>query len=325
MIRHLAIVVAAVIVGIPTTGLTAQLSEIAITSSADGKQQKAFWWHPINANDRAVPLLVVLHTWSGNYQQKGWKESCLAECEQRGWAIIHPDFRGPNRHPDACGSDKAVQDILDAVAWARKQIRVDNRRVYLVGTSGGGHMSLLMAGRAPHIWAGVSAWVPISDLAAWHRECTEAKRTNYARDCEKSCGGAPGVSKAIDAEFRKRSPLTHLHQAEGLPIDINAGIHDGYTGSVPVTHSLRAFNTLAEANHQAGRKLADAELQYFRQKRKVPDGLETERVEDSLRKRNVLFRRNAGPARVTIFDGGHEGDMPPALKWLGEQKRPIEK
>ena len=64
------------------------------------------------------------------------------------------------------------------VDFAKKKTRIDKKRILLVGTSGGGYMSLLMAGRAPNLWAGVSAWVPISDLAAWHSE-TKKKGLKY--------------------------------------------------------------------------------------------------------------------------------------------------
>ena len=57
---------------------------------------------------------------------------------------------------------------MDAIAYARSTTAVDARRIYLIGGSGGGHMALMMAQAAPELWAGVSAWVPISDLAAWH-------------------------------------------------------------------------------------------------------------------------------------------------------------
>lgn len=300
----------------------ATFNEIEITGSKDGTSQKALWWHPDQAKNSPVPLLVMLHTWSGNYLQKNWKEIGLEECERRGWAMIHPDFRGPNRRTEACGSDLAVQDILDAVAWARDRIKVDPRRIYLVGTSGGGHMSLLMAGRAPHLWAGVSAWVPISDVAAWHRQTTEAGRKNYADNCEKACGGPPGASPAVDAEYRRRSPLTHLHRAAGLPLDINAGIHDGHTGSVPVSHSLHAFNAAAIANGLHKSALTTAQIHWFRTRRAVPEELSEERENEEGRIRPILFRRAAGPARVTIFEGGHEGDMPSAFRWLEQQIRP---
>ncbi len=298
----------------------AEFTEIEIASSKDGRKQKAFWWHPKNAREKAVPLLVMLHTWSGNYNQKHWKELGIKECEKRGWAMIHPDFRGPNWTPQACASEFAVQDVLDAVAWVKKQIKVDPKRIYLTGTSGGGHMSLVMAGRAPELWAGVSAWVPISDLAQWHRDCTEAGR-GYAGHMVKSCGGKPGESAKVDAEYRQRSPITHLPNVKGLPLDINAGIHDGHTGSVPVTHSLVAFNVVAQANGMPKMKLTDAELQHFRTERKVPADLRKEAVAEEGRLKPVLFRRSAGPARVTIFDGGHEGDMPTAIRWLAGQCR----
>ena len=52
---------------------------------------------------------------------------------------------------------------------------------------------MLMAGRHPDIWAGVSAWVPISDLKAWYHECEKSGR-KYFRDvasavlCVDTCG-----------------------------------------------------------------------------------------------------------------------------------------
>ena len=298
----------------------AEFTEVEITSSKDGAKQKAFWWHPESASQQEVPLLVILHTWSGNYRQKNWKEPGLKECAKRGWAVIHPDFRGPNWTPKACASEFAVQDVLDAVAWARKQIKVDTKRIYLTGTSGGGHMSLVMAGRAPELWAGVSAWVPISDLAQWHRDCTEAGR-GYAKHMEKACGGKPGDSAKIDAEFRQRSPITHLANAKGVALDINHGVHDGHTGSVPATHSLVAFNIMADVNGFPHRKLDQSQLQHVRTKRKIPAALGQPQVIDENRKRAVLFRREAGPARVTLFEGGHEGDMTAAINWLAKQRK----
>ena len=60
-----------------------------------------------------------------------------------------------------------------------------------------------------------------------------------------SCGGVPGESDSVDAEYYNRSPRHFLKNAR-MPIDINAGIYDGHTGSVPVSHSLKAFNEFAD-------------------------------------------------------------------------------
>ena len=134
-----------------------QVREVQIKSSVDGTFQKSLFFAP--ESEKKVPLLVALHTWSS-----GWQNTYnvpLAEgCIERQWAFIHPDFRGPNKGPDACGSDLAVSDIIDAVKWAKEKTEIDTGMIYLAGASGGGHMALQMAGRAPDIWAGVSSWVP---------------------------------------------------------------------------------------------------------------------------------------------------------------------
>ena len=178
---------------------------IDIPSSKDGTLQKVIYWRPASAaHDVAgpsVPLVVFLHSWSGGFEQgPPW----IAQAKKLGWVLVAPDFRGPNSRPEACASDLASQDILDAVAYARRDARIDPTRIYLIGGSGGGHMSLVMAARAPDLWAGVSAWVPISDLAAWHAEST-ARKTNYAKMIAQSCGGPP--SPTTESEYRKRSPL----------------------------------------------------------------------------------------------------------------------
>ena len=294
---------------------------VRVTSTIDSAAEPALYWSPKVEAGRRVPLLVVLHTWSGGYNQRGFGDKCLIECEKRGWAIIQPNFRGPNKRPEACGSELAVQDVLDAVAFVKKESAIDEDRVYLVGTSGGGHMAMLMVGRHPRVWAGVSAWVGISDLAAWHAETTKAGRKNYAGNIENVVGGKPGSSDKVDAELRRRSPLTHLANAKSVAIDLQAGIHDGHTGSVPVSHTLRAFNVLAKANGLARRVLTEAQIAHMTAERQVPQALADERVDEPGRKHRVLFRRVAGAARVTIFEGGHEGDMGAAINWLAKQRR----
>jgi pimeloyl-ACP methyl ester carboxylesterase len=288
---------------------------IDVPSSKDGTLQKVIYWRPDSAarlvDGRAVPLLVFLHSWSGGFEQgPPW----IDQAKKMGWVLVAPDFRGPNSRPEACASDLASQDILDAVAFARRDARIDETRIYLVGGSGGGHMSLVMAARAPELWAGVSAWVPISDLAAWHAE-SKARKNNYAKMLEQSCGGAPG--SATEAEYRHRSPLFHLAAAKGVPLDINTGIHDGHTGSVPVSHSLRAFNVLALPDKQ----ISTEDIDFMVREQKIPAALAAEKQDDPERQKAVLFRRNSGNARVTVFEGGHDSESSAAVLWLSRQRK----
>ena len=180
-------------------------------------------------------------------------------------------------------------------------------------------MALLVAGRAPDRWTAASAWAPITDLAAWHAECRAAGRP-YADDLERSCGGAPGESPAIDAEYRVRSPLTYLHPDIRTPFDINAGILDGHTGSVPISHTLRAFNADAAPQN----RISDADIAYFVKQAAVPPGLQDEWPDPLYGDKRVLFRRASGNVRVTIFDGGHEIIYEAALSWLSRQRKESE-
>jgi dipeptidyl aminopeptidase/acylaminoacyl peptidase len=309
----------ALLLCLSAAGWAGERTKHFITSTLDGTQQPCYAIVPAtyDASAPRAPLLVMLHSWSGDVEQRSRPFEEAAD--KRGWLYLHPNFRGANDDPDACGSAKAQQDILDAVAWACAKYPVDGRRIYLVGVSGGGHMTLLMAGRHPRTWAAASAWVGISDLAAWH---ARHAGDNYGAMLRKCCGGAPGESAAVDREYRERSPLTHLAGAAqaGLPLDIAAGVHDGHQGSVPVRQSLEAFNALAVAS--GAEPIAEAEItQISRPNGRLEKPLESDRAEDPTLGRAIHLRRAAGPSRVTIFEGGHEGIAVAALDWLGKHAK----
>ena len=292
----------------------AEVREVRYVSAADDSLQPALFYAP--ADEKPVPLLVGLHTWSSDYRQKS--SAPYADwCIEKGWAFVHPNFRGPNVQPDACGSELVVQDILSAVAYAREHVNVDASRIYVVGASGGGYASLLMAGRAPELWAGVSAWVPINDLQAWYFE-TRERGLRYADQVMNVAGGIPFDGTPAAASCDKRSAKTYLANAKGLPVDINAGIHDGHTGSVPVSHTLHAFNILATPSDQIGE---DAIAQIVaKEVLPKPLGMNVP-VDELYGEKKVLFRRQSGNARVTLFEGGHEIIPEAALTWLSQQQK----
>jgi pimeloyl-ACP methyl ester carboxylesterase len=291
------------------------MESITYAASVDETQQPALIYTARAGTQR--PLLVGLHTWSSAYDSAGGDAAYARWCIQKDWHFIHPHFRGPNWTPDACGSEKMVQDILDAVAHMQKTHAVDPSRIYLVGVSGGGHAALLMAGRAPEVWAGISAWASISDIRVWWDQNSRGVHAKYAKHIEKAVGGRPDENDRAADECVKRSPVTYLHQAAGVNLDINAGITDGHDGSVPFTHSLHAFNaTVAQSD-----RLCPTFIQAFYDQQAIPAGTCTAEPDPLYGEKDVLFRKVSGNTRMTIFRGGHEIIAPAALHWLAVQRK----
>jgi len=290
-----------------------QVETVTFVSPADATDQKTLLYVP--PGDEPVPLLVAFHTWSNDYRQE---ESPYARwCIARGWALVHPDVRGPANRPEAAGSDLAFADLGAAIDLAKSRRRIDPDRIYAVGVSGGGMMTLLAAARMPDVWAAASAWVPVTDLAAWHAEST-ARKNKYARDVERVCGGPPGASAAVDAAYASRSVVARLAAAPpGLPLDINTGIHDGHVGSVPVSHAIRAFNAVAAPADRVPAPMIDSLVA----ERAVPADVRHGTADPLYAARPVLMRRTSGHARLTVFDGDHEILHEAALTWLEAQRR----
>lgn len=263
--------------------------------------------------DSPRPLMVALHTWSYSWDAKC---SDYAEiCRRKNWNMIHPHFRGPNWTPEACGSDLVVSDLEDAVEYMCKTGRVDRKRIYLTGGSGGGHCSLLLAGRRPDLWSAVSSWCPISDIALWHKQSLERKNS-YADHIVLSCGGDPSASQTALREARLRSPLTWLPNAVNrLPIDIGTGIHDGHTGSVPIGQAIRAFNILAAESD----RISEADISYMEEREEIPAHLRATETDPAFGRHTVYLRKQSNKVRLTIFEGGHDILPETAADWLERQ------
>ncbi|MTV26906.1 alpha/beta fold hydrolase [Nitriliruptoraceae bacterium ZYF776] len=193
------------------------IEDVTVTSSLDGEDQPSLYLPP--SGDGEQPLLVVAHSWSTGYTQHlaipfaRWAQGA-------GWGFLHPDFRGVNDRPEATGSDLAVQDVVDAIDVAVERGGVDPERVFVLGFSGGGMMSLLLAGRHPDRIAGAVAWVPVEDLEDWYvHNLEDQPDEDYADQIEASCGGDPTSDPAAAEDCAARSPSAHLAAARdaGVP------------------------------------------------------------------------------------------------------------
>jgi pimeloyl-ACP methyl ester carboxylesterase len=291
--------------------------EVRYLSGIDRTEQPAMIYAP-ESGGKNRPLLVALHTWSGDYRQRGgikYAEWCI----QNEWYMIHPDFRGPNWTSQAMGSEYVVGDIVSAVEYMEEKYSVDENRIYLMGGSGGGHAALLLAGRKPELWTAVSAWCGISDIQKWWEETRlDPKNSRYAEHIEKAVGGKPQKSSGEADECKQRSPVAYLHRARQVKLDINHGVLDGRTGSVSFTHSLYAFNLICREKD----RIPEQEIEQFYRDTGKPASLKTDSLVDSLYgDREPLFRRVSDNVRITIFNGGHENIFAAGLNWLSRQKK----
>lgn len=280
---------------------------------ADRSEQPAIILRSEGAEPR--PLLVALHTWSFDHTQDSREYSDY--CREHNWNFIFPDFRGPNWKSEALGSELMVADIVAAVEYMKRTGKVDPRRIYLIGGSGGGHATLLLAGRHPEIWAAASAWCPISDVAAWHRECKDTRFTHYAEHIEQACGGDPRHDAKARSEAERRSPLTWLAGAKDLPLDISTGIHDGHTGSVPVGHTVNAFNLLARPED----RYSAAGIDFINQHEAVPADFPAPPADPAFGDIQIHLRRQSNRVRVTVFEGGHTLLSGIGMAWLARQAK----
>ena len=213
--------------------------EILVTSSLDGSREPSLLWLP---EDRKPEVLVVgLHTWSATRPNQ--VDAMFPYARERGWALLLPEFRGANltsnpRAREAGGSSLARRDIVDATRHVINTYFDRQPATFLVGGSGGGHMSLMVAGAEDFQWTAVSAWCPITDLALWHRQ-----NANYAPHIEAVCGGPPGEATA--QEYAERSPINYASQLAKVRLQLAHGRHDR---SVPYIHSWQmacAIDSLA--------------------------------------------------------------------------------
>ncbi len=236
-------------------------------------------------SDNKSPLIVSLHTWSGNYLQP---DPIASEIIDKGWNYIRPNFQGANYHPDACLSEKVIKDIDTAISWAIDNGSVDEDKIIVIGASGGGYTALGYQSNSKHKIRHTFAWVPITDLNDWYWQSLN-RGNNYAADVLGCAGGS------FDEEvLRERSPINMSPKRNSM-ISIYAGINDGYIGSVPISHSIIYFNKFSKAED----RISNSEIINLITKAAVT-------TKKSLEGRIVFTDKKSSNLRLVIFDGGHE-------------------
>jgi lysophospholipase L1-like esterase/pimeloyl-ACP methyl ester carboxylesterase len=295
-----------------------KFSKVSIPSSFDSTSQHA-WMFSSSAKE-PQPLIVSLHTWSGDYNQE---DPLAKETLLRNWNYIHPDFRGPNNRRESCGSEQVISDIRDAIIYASKHSNVDTTNVHIVGVSGGGYAAMMAYMKLEYPVKSFHSWVGISDLENWYWE-SKGRKQRYSTDLELVSGKKDSVNFE---ELKRRSPL-HVPfkkvRTNDAEIHLYAGIHDGYTGSVPISHSIQFYNMLVTEKFPPNRELvlSDSIILSLITKRTNTQQKDYGVISD----RKIHYKNGTDKVSLTIFEGTHEMLVKPALSLVISttgQKKPL--
>ncbi|MCF8378945.1 MAG: hypothetical protein K9H49_05160 [Bacteroidales bacterium] len=268
-----------------------------LISSKDSSLQNMIFFEA--EGDKPQPLIISLHTWSANYTQN---DPIAERVANLNWNYIHPDFRGAANTPQSCGSKFVISDIEDAIDFALKNFPVDKDEIHIIGVSGGAYTALVSYLKVNRPVKSFSVWVPISDLESWYWE-SWGRENKYAYDLIKISGSADSPDFS---DLRARSPMYMdvcpiLHKDSRL--SIYTGIHDGYEGSVPITHSINFYNRLI-LKRGANRKkiVGEKEIISLLTKRCNPEFDKEINIGD----RKVHLLKTYKNITLTVFEGVHE-------------------
>lgn len=275
-----------------------EIAEVEIKSSADGSMQKAMLY---KSSKEGQPLIVHLHSWSASYLKT--QPVILEQIRCLDYNYIYPDFRGSNNRPEACGSDLAISDIEDAISFALEKTAADRLQVHIIGSSGGGHASLMCYMRLTYPVRSFSAWVPITDLEAWYWEVLGRGYDNYAENILNVTSSGTTLDVA---EARRRSPLFCPYPAnlrKGASVSIYAGIHDGYTADVPITQSIYMYNKIVKEKYPNDKNaiVPDRDILEMLTKRSFPEVPPV-----NIGNRKLHYHKRISDVELVIFEGGHE-------------------
>lgn len=286
------------------------LKKDSIQSTLD-KNTQVFYYDK-STSSKAKPLVVELHSWSNTADSQ--KDILAEQAHIKNWNYILPNFRGVNNHLKACCSEFVISDIDEAIDWALQHLNVDKKNIYIIGNSGGGYATMAMYMKSRHNIRSFSAWSSISDLATWHKESLERKN-KYADEIIQ-CTNANGVLD--DQKARERSPLfweTPIKKRRNSALQIYAGIHDGYTGSVPISQSIHFYNKLLIDTGETddARYVSSNDTSIMLKTQSFPLKKPIKKIDN----RAILYQKSSKKITITIFEGTHEILKNVALDLIG--------
>ena len=204
--------------------------------SHDGVRREATVVLPASygpSDHRPIALVISPHGRNGTGRKNADYFGTLPAVGR--FAVVSPDGKGRRLTNNSFGYTGQIDDLArmpEIVTAAIPWVRIDRRRIYVLGSSMGGQETLLLVARHPDLLAGAVAMDSVTDLARRYRqmpqldcsaECLRRYGRPYGvllqRNLVREVGGAP---EARPRQYAARSPLRLARRiaSSGVPLQI---------------------------------------------------------------------------------------------------------
>jgi len=199
------------------------------------------------------PLVLVNH---GGFEPARTVGPLLDLFAKVGYVAVASDYRGvaasEGKNEVAKGE---VNDVLQAMAWARSLPCVDGKRVVMWGHSHGGCIALLAAARSPDIRAIVTIGAPVELAECYRHWVNTVERVPVLRPLIGLSLPIGGTPDQVPEAWRLRSPLYVAARIKCPVLMVQGGKDD----AVPAEQARRMVTALEAAGNREARLLFDAE------------------------------------------------------------------
>ena len=210
---------------------------------------------------KPYPVVFVTHGFGGN-ENSGINDGVCAIAEKRGYILVSTRGRGGTFY-DGVGDD----DFWRVFGCVKRDVKIDEDRVYLIGCSMGGTGAWRLASRYPHVFA---ASMPI---------CGWTNHKYWYSHWYTSVDDPHGVHPVRQPLVERASAICHAENLLHVPIYV---MHGGRDSIVEVGESQTMYRRLKKLGHEVVYKeyLRSKHTAFARKWNRVFDWLEGKRVPD---------------------------------------------
>ena len=213
--------------GIDLTALT--LPTPVAFAARDGVALSGLLYQPAAAHG-PVPVFLRLHGGPSSHARADWKPD-VQYLGARGIAVLDFNYRGSTGAGRAAAhlNDRRLRpneigDLLDAVAWIKRQRGLDGERIAVGGASYGGYLTNAVVGRHPGVFVAAVSEVGVAD---WPRNLRNASPRLKASD-RLEYGDID--DPADQAFFASISPMNDAARVR-TPMLVQSGANDPRNGA----------------------------------------------------------------------------------------------